>query len=134
MFGSQVTLLGMPGRPSAHEAVLPEQHDQSLITAQTASGYPAIEQDFGFVVFLDEDQVFAILAPVGTDAGEDVDPAGVLHAADGWSRVQSSDLGAIAPPVDPYPASFLPSSGEDIVAGGCDAACLLAGSGGEGDR
>jgi hypothetical protein len=134
VFGGEVTPPEMPLRALCDQAILPELHDQKPINAPTASRPPAIEQDFGFVVFLDEDQVFAIAAPVGTDAGEDVDPAGVLHAADGWSWVQSSDLGAIARPVDPYPASFLPSSGEDIVAGGCDAACLLAGSGGEGDR
>ena len=62
--------------------------------------------------------------PVGRDAGEDVDPAGILDAAERRAGVEHAHLGTVGKAVDPDPAAGFPAPGEDVVARRGDAAGL----------
>ena len=53
-----------------------------------SSWFPLVEEHFSFVVFLDEHEVFAVGASVCGDAGENIQPAGVLEAAHGRTGIK----------------------------------------------
>jgi len=91
--------------------------------------FPAIKQDFPLVIFLDENEIFAVASLACANAREKVNPPGVFNTAHSLAGIEHAHVRSVTEPVYPNPTAPRPTASERVIAGKGHASSFRAGPG-----